>query len=509
MKCADRPRVLNCASPPAAEVIISAEQPPPTRQSLKYSDVPSQQPPAPQNGLLTSSSRVGSDGETRFYFPCDQRCPVYQWHAAPTTASPSGPSEGDVASTDPPHPHQLNRRSRPSVPAPALPPPDAVYAATTVSTKQQPPEPYSDPDDAELGSGSSHDDEDDDDGIEDDILWRQMAPLAADNPAVADLLGHLRYGTSAVWDRACGAFQASFPAWYFKRLSSKALRDVCRPSPEAASEPLCETVDLVPCVFTWSHGGHSVDLVGSFTGWSAEKVRMARSGHEFVAIKELPRGLHYYKFIVDDQWRFTPNQPTRTDAQGNVNNVLDISDYQSYNFTVPKENEKARVESYAQFVPGASDYTTDAPVIPVLLSKSNCVAAEPQTRISAPLHVLANHVYHDSHSASLFGPHITSVTSTQRWRHAHKSPYSTAGQRFSTVTYVTFNPLFPCHGDPVFEIQAASHLRGIVGSRTHCTAPEEGAEFLPSIPLQQPSTSSLQASSASQQHSRTSRREAY
>lgn len=76
-------------------------------------------------------------------------------------------------------------------------------------------------------------------------------------------------------------------------------------------------------------------------------------------------------------------------------------------------------------------------------------------------------------------PHITCVTSTQRWRHSHKSPLSTAGLRsvdiyprhvisccrFSTLTYVTFNPLFPCHGDPAFALHAASPLRSLVASR--------------------------------------------
>lgn len=78
------------------------------------------------------------------------------------------------------------------------------------------------------------------------------------------------------------------------------------------------------------------------------------------------------------------------------------------------------------------------------------------SRISAPLHCLANHLYHDAHAAQLFGANITAVTSTQRWR----QPTAAAGLRFSTITYITFNPLFPSHGDPAFEIQAACATLG-------------------------------------------------
>lgn len=251
----------------------------------------------------------------------------------------------------------------------------------------------------------------------------------------------------------------SFPDWYTLRSQKTFLRD----EPVDSFRYSQKRNDLIPCVFNWSHGGHTVYLTGSFDNWSTEKkIKLVRSGHEFTAIKELPRAIHYYKFIVDDQWRFSPNQPTHTDENGNVNNILNLCEYESYNFIVPKEHEQAREATYHQFVPGSNDYTTDAPVIPILLSKSNCIAAEPPSRISAPLHALSNHLYHDSHAAHLFGPHITCVTSTQRWRHAHKSLLSTAELRFSTIIYVTFNPLFPEHGSPAFELHAASPLRSLV-----------------------------------------------
>lgn len=44
-------------------------------------------------------------------------------------------------------------------------------------------------------------------------------------------------------------------------------------------------------------------------------------------IKQLNPGVYQYKFIVDGEWRFSPNDPTYTDPNENINNVIDISNY--------------------------------------------------------------------------------------------------------------------------------------------------------------------------------------
>lgn len=270
-----------------------------------------------------------------------------------------------------------------------------------------------------------------------------------------------------------GYFYPTFPSWYTRTERGPEIQEQTTIASAPASREILVTKNgrgvpdaevLIPCVFTWPHGGHSVFLVGSFNNWSShEKIRMVRSGHEFTTIKELPRAVHHYKFIVDDQWRFTPTCPTHTDEHGNVNNVLDISQYEFYNFSLPTEHEKAREDTYYQYVPGSNDYTTDAPALPVLLNKSNCVASDLLYRTCVPLHALANHVYVDSHSAQLFGPNIACTASTLRWRRSHKSLLSSAGQRYSTITYVTYNPLFPGHADPLVQLDTANPLRTMLG----------------------------------------------
>ncbi|KAL8431754.1 hypothetical protein ACSSS7_005080 [Eimeria intestinalis] len=179
-----------------------------------------------------------------------------------------------------------------------------------------------------------------------------------------------------------------------------------------------EDNDLIPCVFTWTHGGHVVYLTGSFNNWSVEnKFRLNRSGHEFSYIQNLRRGVHYYKFIVDDQWRYAPDQQTQTDEHGNINNVLDISGFRHLQFKTISETEQARDAPYHQCVPEPSEYASDAPPIPTLLTKSAVSSVEPPPRSCFPLHCLANHLFHDSHAPHIFG--------------------------YATYIYLTVNPLYP------------------------------------------------------------------
>lgn len=37
--------------------------------------------------------------------------------------------------------------------------------------------------------------------------------------------------------------------------------------------------------------------------------------------------MHEYKFIVDGEWCFSPDDDTITDGKGNVNNIIDTRNY--------------------------------------------------------------------------------------------------------------------------------------------------------------------------------------
>jgi hypothetical protein len=77
----------------------------------------------------------------------------------------------------------------------------------------------------------------------------------------------------------------------------------------------------------------------------------------------LNRGVYYYKFIVDGEWKFSPDDPTAPDEHGNINNVVDTTNIESVN--------RMMVSSTDMRKPGSSDvranenpFTEEAPVLP-------------------------------------------------------------------------------------------------------------------------------------------------
>ena len=82
-----------------------------------------------------------------------------------------------------------------------------------------------------------------------------------------------------------------------------------------------------PTSFHWTEGGSSVFLVGNFTKWLEEKVPMKKEENSNVwsTIIHLPVGIHSYKFLVDNEWRFGSDQTRITDENGNINNCLSVT----------------------------------------------------------------------------------------------------------------------------------------------------------------------------------------
>ena len=165
---------------------------------------------------------------------------------------------------------------------------------------------------------------------------------------------------------------------------------------------------------------------------------MHRSGNDFTYIHNLKRGKHAFKFIVDDEWRFAPDQPTVADIEGRINNFIDVSDFTAYtgdkNFEdrlegvvpctppVPSNDNTAAAgtamdhgsgitqtgtvtqkdfgigveEDFGNTMPDIDEYTKEPPPLPphlrhIILNKPpqlNDTAALP-----VPQHVALNHLY--------------------------------------------------------------------------------------------------------------------
>jgi 5'-AMP-activated protein kinase regulatory beta subunit len=79
---------------------------------------------------------------------------------------------------------------------------------------------------------------------------------------------------------------------------------------------------LVPVAINWTQGGSVVEVEGSFDNWQSRQALHRSGNREFAIVKMLPPGVYQYKFIVDGEWKYAPDQPAMYDEMGNVNNVL-------------------------------------------------------------------------------------------------------------------------------------------------------------------------------------------
>ena len=103
--------------------------------------------------------------------------------------------------------------------------------------------------------------------------------------------------------------------------------------------------------FTWEEGGNEIKIIGSFTDWK-ESYDMKKDLNDNVYKISLPlhNKIYYYKFIVDGEWKYSEIQPKTKDNSGNINNILDLTNFIFNNTYTDKsqnnnKNEEEKKES--------------------------------------------------------------------------------------------------------------------------------------------------------------------
>ncbi len=138
--------------------------------------------------------------------------------------------------------------------------------------------------------------------------------------------------------------------------------------------------ERVPFKFEWKEGGNKVTITGSFlSNWTIfiEMVKNPQTGiFEFNI--NLPKGIHQFKFVVDNVWKCSNNYPFSNDGSGNMNNVIDLTNY------IPPESQEEKKENeeikdkekekkekkikgkneYNCYIPNKNEMNIDAPNIP-------------------------------------------------------------------------------------------------------------------------------------------------
>ncbi len=80
----------------------------------------------------------------------------------------------------------------------------------------------------------------------------------------------------------------------------------------------------IPTLFEWNGKNDTVFLTGSFCNWK-QKFQMPKITENLFQITlALPKGIYYYKFVVDGEWNYSRNKEFTTE-QGITNNIIDTT----------------------------------------------------------------------------------------------------------------------------------------------------------------------------------------
>jgi 5'-AMP-activated protein kinase regulatory beta subunit len=234
-----------------------------------------------------------------------------------------------------------------------------------------------------------------------------------------------------------------------------------------------QKIETVPTLFKWNGGGNTVYLSGSFNNWQG-KILMQRTitntnnsnsnsannngtstntnpsqtnnTNEFQLYIDIPPGTHQYKFIVDEEWRVNPDQPTTTNPQGVVNNIIDVKrpvfeDNLSFADSDEEElDENKQKIVYGQRIPTQEEYVKDPPKIPpqlgsILLS-SPLNPADPYV-LPMPQHVTLNHLYVYGQGRAGLDQDFLVAGITQRFK---TKSFAAMKPKFVTTVYYTPKP---------------------------------------------------------------------
>ncbi len=103
----------------------------------------------------------------------------------------------------------------------------------------------------------------------------------------------------------------------------------------------------VPVDIKWVQGGQKVYVTGSFTGWRKMIGLVKQPDDNFMITLGLPVGTHRFRFVVDNELRFSDFLPTATDQMGNFVNYIEITP-ENVQQHLLQEKEESNNESQQQ-----------------------------------------------------------------------------------------------------------------------------------------------------------------
>ncbi|CAH2352879.1 SNF1 protein kinase subunit beta-3 [[Candida] railenensis] len=94
---------------------------------------------------------------------------------------------------------------------------------------------------------------------------------------------------------------------------------------DGQAAPLPDPSVTIPVDIKWVQGGEKVYVTGSFTGWRKMIGLTKQPDGDYSITLGLPLGTHRFRFVIDNELRFSDYLPTATDQMGNFVNYVEVT----------------------------------------------------------------------------------------------------------------------------------------------------------------------------------------
>ena len=133
--------------------------------------------------------------------------------------------------------------------------------------------------------------------------------------------------------------------------------------------------EKIPFKFEWKEGGNKVLITGSFlNNW---KIFQPMIKNLYTGIYEiiinLSKGIHQFKFIIDDKWKCSHYYRIIYDTSNNPNNFIDLTNYANSKYNKKKKQIKSNKNNtieYNCYFPKVKEINADAPNLPINYKQS-------------------------------------------------------------------------------------------------------------------------------------------
>lgn len=124
--------------------------------------------------------------------------------------------------------------------------------------------------------------------------------------------------------------------------NSSSSQDTPQPSDDSQNQtPTTPAPNVtVPVDIRWVQGGEKVYVTGSFTGWRKMIGLIKQPDGNYLITLGLPVGTHRFRFVIDNELRFSDYLPSATDQMGNFVNYIEVTPDHIYSHLAEQQQHR-------------------------------------------------------------------------------------------------------------------------------------------------------------------------